>query len=147
VSLADAPRRAARYRGDPHGLLDPGDEALRVGILALFVRPAASHVHDGAPVRREAEARELLAIVVAIARDRLTAVVGRGGHPDVASAAGVEDPRDRAARGGGDELLGVGRAEKLREGGGRLLGAEDRGDQGEQGEPADSSNHGESFLS
>src|SRR5207245_5428909 len=63
MSLADAPRRAARRRHDPDRLLYSADETVGIRILALVVQFAAANEHDGPGVGRTVTLAPLLYVV------------------------------------------------------------------------------------
>src|SRR5262249_44829295 len=57
--------------------------ARRIRVLAFAVRAPAAHKNDALPVRREAEALDLLAVVLRVGRDSSSGVLRRRGDPDI----------------------------------------------------------------
>ena len=128
VALGQQPRRRAAVEGhrpDLHLRLQGrarrvGGEVALGGEVAVVV--AAPDVDQGAPIRGEAQVRQLLAVVGGVGRDPARRPAGGFRRPDVARPALVKNPGDAVAGGSGHRSQREGRALDLLQGEGGGVG-------------------------
>ena len=116
VSRTDLARRFTR-RGDPDGLIDAGRIRRRVGVGASEeFQVAAAHVDHRLAIRGPAELAHILPIVLRVVGEAHAFEIRRRGHPHVARAALIEQPRHLAAARRDNQFRGKWRREHLFQG-------------------------------
>ena len=106
VSRSDLARRFTGS-GDPNGLIDAGRVCRRVGVgPSQKFQVAAAHVDHSLAVRRPAELAHILPVVLRVVGEAHAFEIGCRGHPHVARAALIEQPRHLAAARRDDQFGG-----------------------------------------
>src|SRR4029078_369957 len=76
----------------PHLLLAGPDTIRGIGYAPMLIGLAAAHVHQGAPIRRDAQPRNRQTVIAVVVRNLPGSEVGRVRHPEVANAFRVKYP-------------------------------------------------------
>src|SRR5437764_5538862 len=111
--IAQQARLAGFHIGGPHLLLGLLQFSGRIRDVTFSSSLRAARVDRSASIRSEAKTENLLAIITLVMRDLARLKIRGIGHPDIALAFKVEDPRYASSLPGGSQTPGIGSAHDL----------------------------------